>query len=88
MARRPNSLSTFPIFRDPFYPTILTVLHHHELYTLQIRLDILAVSETWLNPSISGDLLCIPGFSPMFTLDRKDGRRAGGVALYCTFLLV
>ena len=49
---------------------------------IEHKLDIFAVSETWLNPSISGDLLCIPGFSPMFRLDRKDGRRAGGVALY------
>jgi hypothetical protein len=46
------------------------------------QLDVFAVSETWLKPSIPSDALCIPGFSPMFRLDRKDGRRAGGVALY------
>ena len=46
------------------------------------RLDIFAVSETWLNQEISSDLLCIPGFSPMFRRDRNNGRRAGGVALY------
>ena len=46
------------------------------------QLSIFAVSETWLNSGITGDLLSIPGFSPMFRLDRSDGRRAGGVALY------
>ena len=46
------------------------------------RLHIFAVSETWLNQEIPSDLLCIPGFSPMFRRDRNNGRRAGCVALY------
>lgn len=49
---------------------------------LEQQLDIFAVSETWLNQGVASDLLFIPGFSPMFRLDRSDGRRAGGVALY------
>ena len=47
-----------------------------------VNLDILAVSETWLNDSISSDSLNIQGFAPIIRLDRQNGRRAGGVALY------
>jgi hypothetical protein len=49
------------------------------------RLHIFAVSETWLNQEMSSDLLCIPGFSPMFRRDRNNGRRAGGVAFIYLF---
>jgi hypothetical protein len=49
------------------------------------RLDIFAVSETWLNQEMSSDLLCIPGFSPMFRRDRNNGRRAGGVTFIYLF---
>jgi hypothetical protein len=47
-----------------------------------VNLDILAVSETWLNDSISSDSLNIQGFALIIRLDRQNGRRAGGVALY------
>ena len=47
-----------------------------------VNLDVLAVSETWLNDSISSDSLNIQGFAPIIRLDRQNGRRAGGVALY------
>ena len=46
-----------------------------------VNLDILAVSETWLNDSISSDSLNIQGFALIIRLDRQNGRRAGGVAL-------
>lgn len=49
---------------------------------LDHKFYIFAVSETWLNQSISNDVLSIPAFSPLFWRDRNDGRRAGGVALY------
>ncbi len=42
------------------------------------------LSETWLNDSISSDLFSIPGYCPLIHLDRSDGRRAGGVAVYVT----
>ena len=47
-----------------------------------VNLDILAISETWLNDSISSDTLNIQGFAPIIRLDRQDGRRAGSVALF------
>ncbi len=47
-----------------------------------VNLDILAISETWLNDSVSSDTLNIQGFAPIIRLDRQDGRRAGGVALF------
>jgi hypothetical protein len=55
-----------------------------EISTLVLdqNLDIFAVSETWLNHSIASDSLSIDGFSQIYRLDRCDGRRAGGVALY------
>lgn len=34
------------------------------------------------------DSFSIPGFSPMFRLDRRDGRRAGGVALFTSMSIV
>ena len=49
---------------------------------LDQNLDIFAVSETWLNHSIASDSFSIDGFSQIYRLDRCDGRRAGGVALY------
>jgi hypothetical protein len=49
---------------------------------LDLNLDIFAVSETWLNHSMASDSLSIGGFSQIYRLDRCDGRRAGGVALY------
>ena len=57
-------------------------LGHVHTYT------IFAVSETWLNHLISSDSFSIPGFSPMFRLDRRDGRRAGGVALFTSMSIV
>ena len=44
--------------------------------------NIFALSETWFNASIPNHLFDIPGFRPLIRLDRSDGRRAGGVALY------
>lgn len=49
---------------------------------LDRKFDIFAVSETWLGTSILSETLDIPGFGPMFRLDRQDGRRGGGVAPY------
>ena len=65
---------------DKFEEIVSMVIHH--------KLDIFAVSETWLNNSISSDLFSISGFSPMFRLDRSDGRKAGGVALFTSLSIV
>ena len=65
---------------DKFEKIVSMVIHH--------KLDIFAVSETWLNSSISSDLFNIPGFGPMFRLDRSDGRKAGGVALFTSLSIV
>jgi hypothetical protein len=65
---------------DKFEEIVSLVLEH--------KLDIFAVSETWLNNSTSSDLFNIPGFSPMFRLDRSDGRRAGGVSLFTSLSIV
>ena len=65
---------------DKFEEIVSMVIHH--------KLDIFAVSETWLNNSISSDLFSIPGFSPMFRLDRSDGRKAGGVAQFTSLSIV
>ena len=43
---------------------------------------IFAITETWLKESISNELYNLPGYYPLFRLDRSDNRRAGGVALY------
>ena len=54
------------------------------IITLNYKFDLFALSETWLNDSISSDLFCIPGwpYCPLIRLDRSDGRRAGGVAVH------
>ena len=56
--------------------------------THDVNLDILAVSETWLNNSISSDTLNIQGFAPIIRLDRQCGRRAGGVAIFISSNIV
>jgi hypothetical protein len=49
---------------------------------LNHKFDLFALSETWLNDSISNDLFSIPGYCPLIRLGRSDGRRSGGVAVY------
>ena len=49
---------------------------------LNENFSIFPLSETWLNASIPNHLFDIPGFCPLIRLDRSDGRRAGGVAMY------
>ena len=51
---------------------------------LNHKFDLFALSETWLNDSISNDLFSIPGYCPLIRLDISDGRRSGGVAVYVT----
>jgi hypothetical protein len=51
---------------------------------LNQKYDIFALSETWLNDSIPSSLFTISGYCPLIRLDRSDGRRAGGVAVYVT----
>ena len=65
---------------DKFEEIVSMVIHH--------KLGVFAVSESWLNNSISSDLFNIPGFSPMFRLDRSDSRKAGGVALFTSLSIV
>ena len=49
---------------------------------------IFAITETWLKESISNELYNLPGYYPLFRLDRSDNRRAGGVALYVVMNLL
>jgi hypothetical protein len=56
---------------------VASAILNHKFY-------IFALSETWLNDSISNDLLSIPGYCPLIRLNRSDGRRSGGVAVYVT----
>ena len=46
------------------------------------KFHIFGQTETWQNNSIPSESLSIPGYCPLIRLDRRDGRRAGGVALY------
>ena len=46
------------------------------------KFDIFGLTETWLNNSIPSDSFSIPGYCPLIRLERRDGRRAGGVAFY------
>ena len=45
-------------------------------------IDILLLIETWLDHSVSDCLISIPGYQRPFRRDRQ-GRRGGGVAIYC-----
>ena len=49
-------------------------------FVLKQRLDIFAVSETWLDNSITDTEIELPGYG-LFRLDR-DGKRGGGVCAY------
>ena len=49
--------------------------------TLDYKLDIFAVSETWLNANVVNDSIRIPGYYAPLRKDRVFGR-GGGVALY------
>jgi len=44
--------------------------------------DIICVTETWLNADISDSKLNINGYT-LFRKDRCNGKRGGGVAIYC-----
>ena len=46
------------------------------------NIDVITVSETWLNVNIPDCLLAIPGFQPILRQDRQVGC-GGGVAVYC-----
>lgn len=45
------------------------------------KIDILSVSETWLTNATHNNLLRVPGYK-IFRLDRKSGKRGGGLAVY------
>ena len=45
------------------------------------NIDILSLTETWLDHSVSDCLISIPGYKRPFRRDRQ-GRRGGGVAIY------
>lgn len=45
------------------------------------NLDFLAITETWLNDSVSSNLLSIEGYS-VFRKDRHGGKKGGGALLY------
>ena len=59
---------------NKFWEVASAILNH--------KFDIFALSETWLNDSISSDLFTVPGYCLLIRLDRSDGRRSGGVAAY------
>ena len=46
------------------------------------NIDILSLTETWLDHSVADCLISIPGYQRPFKRDRQ-GRRGGGVAIYC-----
>ena len=46
---------------------------------------IFAITETWMKESISNELYNLPGYYPLFRLDRSDNRHAG-VLLYMSLL--
>ena len=54
----------------------------HELnhYLKNTMVSILAVSETWLGPSIPDCMVTIPGFQPPLRRDRNEN--GGGVCFY------
>ena len=57
----------------------------HKLNDLEVQsedADIIAVSETWLEPSITPDELIIPDFQKPIRKDRPTDAH-GGVAIYC-----
>ena len=45
------------------------------------NLDFLGISETWLNDSVSTDLLNVEGYN-VFRNDRPEGKKGGGTLLY------
>ena len=55
---------------------------------LNHKFDIFALSETWLNDSISSDLFIVPGYCPLIHSDRSDGRRSGGLLFMFQHLLL
>jgi hypothetical protein len=46
-----------------------------------LKLDFIALCETWLTASVSDEEIHLPGYSS-FRCDRDDGRRGGGVCVY------
>ena len=54
-----------------------------EMYALEQKFDIIGITETWLNNSISDNEMSIAGYT-LHRNDRKevDKHRGGGVALY------
>lgn len=45
-------------------------------------IDVITLSETWLNNSVPDCVLTLPGFQPILRRDRQGGG-GGGVAIYC-----
>lgn len=43
--------------------------------------DVIGVTETWLTPGVVDEAVALDGYA-LVRLDRDDGRRGGGVALY------
>ena len=61
--------------------SLLQKLPQIEILLSGSNLDFLGISETWLNASVSSDILKIEEYD-VFRKDRQDGRRGGGVLLY------
>ena len=52
-----------------------------ELMSASNNIDVLCVSETWLQPTHPSSSVIVPGFQPPVRTDRVHGR-GGGVAIY------
>ena len=52
-------------------------------YALNFKLDVVAITETWLNANTSSSLLSLDGYLPPERRDRTTGR-GGGVMIYCS----
>jgi hypothetical protein len=85
-----QEMPVFHIENHSFYPNAVNVVHHnvqglrskHDdlLANSDLKyMDIIAVTESWLSPSVSNQNIALPGYD-LIRNDRSDGR--GGVALY------
>jgi len=60
--------------------------HHSELFAYLSLLpslpSLLSLNETWLDKSVGS--ITVPGYTLVSRLDRRDGRKAGGIAFFRT----
>lgn len=86
-----NSLSDFSSeFRSVNYDQYFSLVHYnvqsllpkHDLIETELtKFDLISITETWLNDSVSDSDLTLTGFKPPFRYDRPTDTH-GGVAIY------